>query len=296
MTDIRTLRVDLSNLTDVSAAANLLLSITNNKIDILLNVAGIHEGVGQDLWGAGSGVSASDRFPSGFDRVFTVNYLSHFLLTENLAKAMQHNDRPRPVVVQMSSMCHWVVDGSNLVPHNENDPPVAALPSGEGPGISVMRTQRAYSNSKLAQILIARAFQRRSGIRTVSVCPGWVATNIGDGMPFPFAWLMSKCGYAPDGWGISSALQAIFGEEEGDYVTNSRAVGIFPFLLRRPCCLCPGAIRELWVSAVIALLLILQRMLGVYTGPSPSSLESHNETIQDALYEWSLSAVEEYLR
>ena len=106
---VQTLEVDLTNLEAVSRLADQILnSSTIDRIDILINNAGMHAAF--NLFGTDSNVGEDPAY----DRVFVVNYLSHFLLTEKLAPLLSAS--PRPVVVQTSSSFHWAVDGSDLVP------------------------------------------------------------------------------------------------------------------------------------------------------------------------------------
>jgi len=137
--------------------------------------AGIHDGLDiKKMLGL-----SNEPSPQGFDRVFTVNYLSHFLLTEKMIPLLQKSADAR--VVQVSSSYHWGVDGSDLLPGPHGESPIASRPGGSH-GLVLFRSQRSYANSKLAQIYHARAFKRYhpdlTNIRLISICPAWVGTSI----------------------------------------------------------------------------------------------------------------------
>jgi len=145
-TDIITVVADYTDLDTVAKAADEI----NNQvehIDILFNNAGIHEGI--YLWG-------NPTSKQGYDRIWSVNFLSHVLLTEKLAPTLQKS--PKPVVAQMSSSFHWVGDWSDLIPTTNGGPPPASVPGGTG---GIFRTQRGYGNTKLANIFHSRALKRR---------------------------------------------------------------------------------------------------------------------------------------
>ena len=82
---IDTVEVDLVDLASVAAAARQV-SERYTHIDILINNAGIHDGFSNML---GTSVSAQ-----GYDQVFAVNYLSHFLLTELLTPKLLNSTKP----------------------------------------------------------------------------------------------------------------------------------------------------------------------------------------------------------
>lgn len=181
-----------------------------------------------------------------------MNYLSHFLLTEKLLPLLQKS--PAPTVVQISSGMHWGVDGSDLLatfsPEDAEstasgdtmNPPTASVPGGNH-GFVFARTHRQYGNSKLAQILHARALQRRvpvqgkrkkkntnkgksaknkknrpnsatitnRNLNFVSVCPAAVGTKIvGKGLQKE---LYSFFSFPVNGFGIHSILYAMFDDQ-----------------------------------------------------------------------------------
>lgn len=294
---IQTVRADLANLDEVADMGNDLLRRRDeiNKIDVLINNAGIHQGIGLAVMLGQVNFST----PQDFDKVFATNYLSHFLLTEKLAPLLSNSSDP--TIIQMSSTFHWAVDGSDLMPEAFNVAPVAARPGGSH-GFYIFRSQRSYANSKLAQIYHARALQKRhptlSRARAISVCPAWVGTNIA-GTENSLTYLFLKTFAFPvNGWAQASAFTALFSREiSGDYLTNTKAFDPFLSLIRNymPSWGYQVGLRDaLMFVHAFAVGLYIQRFAAV-AGSSLSSPESFNETITNALYDWSYRAVERYL-
>lgn len=287
-TCVRTFRCDLSDLEQVATTANEILK-TTEKIDILVNNAGIHA-----LWD----MFAKDANVGGLDRVFVTNYLSHFLLTEKLLPKLHDNNgddatrssiRPKPVILQVSSSYHYGSDGTDL-------PEIAARPGGSLGGW-IWRTQRQYNNSKLAQILHARALKKKyPHLRVVSICPGWVATGIARTSSIQ-TFTLQKLAFAVDGWGISSALHAMFSTDNGDdWYVNSKGSKVTGHLFPRstPTWFYQWTLRDMMTTSVAMMILWTQHLFP-YTGPAMSSPESYNETLSTVLYNWSFDAVAKYL-
>jgi len=147
-----TLTTVMADYNDLDTVARVADEITQkvDHIDILLNNAGIHEG---------AMLLSNPVSKQGYDRIFSVNYLAHVLLTEKLAPALNKSPQKAPIIAQMSSSFHWVGDWSDLIPTANGNPPPASQPGGTG---GVFRTQRGYGNSKLAMIFHARALKRRN--------------------------------------------------------------------------------------------------------------------------------------
>jgi NAD(P)-dependent dehydrogenase (short-subunit alcohol dehydrogenase family) len=247
---ITTVIADYQDLDSVARAADAINQLSQGRIDILLNNAGIHEGIL---------LLDNPVSQQGYDRIFSVNYLAHFLLTEKLAPSLLQSIR-RPIVAQMSSSFHWVGDWSDLIPGPDGSPPPASRVGGTG---GIFRTQRGYGNSKLAMIFHARALKRRNVnlnntktkiVRYVhlradcwkfsfqvpflftsffgflfdycSICPAWVGTNI---MPKGTVGhlVIKHLGFQYNGWGIASTLYAMFSDDDqNDYFSNSRALNL----------------------------------------------------------------------
>ena len=143
--------LDLMDLDTVRNFPSLLDDF--DSIDVLINNARV---------GHATGVTKQ-----GIEKVFGVNYLSHFLLTKELMPfLLKANAR----IINVSSMGYR---GAN---RKHFDMPY----KGESPNIS---PQRFYELSKAGQILFAKALQRRFDANNLSctsssLSPGGVRTNI----------------------------------------------------------------------------------------------------------------------
>ena len=150
----------------------------------------------------------------------TVNYLSHFLLTEKLMPVLKKS--PYPKVVQVASGFHFAVDGSDLSTHRGTRDPIASQKGGSH-GFLLFRGQRQYCNSKFAQILHARSLQQHYGIHAVNACPGWVGTQIGPKNGTLGHAFFASTAFPVEGFGLSSILYAILDpniETKEDYYVN----------------------------------------------------------------------------
>jgi NAD(P)-dependent dehydrogenase (short-subunit alcohol dehydrogenase family) len=307
---VQTLVADLQDLDQVKRVADIARTQCS-ALDVLICNAGIHDGPEKVL--------PTPPTPQGYDRVFVTNYLSHFLLCEKLRPLLAQ--APLPSIIQTSSTFHWAVDGSDLVPPpappsssevaDSDLLPLAARPGGGRTGWvhATFRTQRSYSNSKLAQICHMRGLQQRQSttaegvnkIRCVSYCPAWVGTSIvGPGL-YP---LVSRLGFSSTGWGISSAMTAIFGTcadaasldgSYNDYYSNN-ALFVLSQRIRTelPHWMYRYGVRDMLVAAVGITSLMLQSLFPrVYA--LKSSPESYNPQVQKELYEWSTQAIKQYL-
>jgi NAD(P)-dependent dehydrogenase (short-subunit alcohol dehydrogenase family) len=209
---IQPVLADIMDLNEVRKAAQEIRA-THTALDFLINNAGI-----TDLSVSGNNLVT----PQGYDAVFAVNYLSHFLLTEELAPLL-HN-AARPVVMQISSSAHWSVNGERLMPTADGEGPLASRP------IPPLEDRhKPYGNSKLAQILHARAIKRHQPLlkkaRIVSVCPGWAATGIiRDDTKLDK--LLHRFAFPADGWGLASFFEAVFSNDDNpghfDFYYNSK--------------------------------------------------------------------------
>ncbi|MDX3885243.1 MAG: SDR family oxidoreductase [Sphingomonas sp.] len=145
--------LDLSRLQAVKDFA-ASLAAEGRPIDILVNNAGIQP------------ISERRTSGDGFELTFAIGHLGHFTLTGLLLPLL--NATPAPRVVTVSSLVH----GQGRF--NWND-----LQIERG-----YRAQRAYNQTKLANLLFAREFQRRidqagSNIKSIAVHPGVAQTSIG---------------------------------------------------------------------------------------------------------------------
>lgn len=142
---------NLSSLTDVRQLANSFLQY-NKPLHILLNNAGIvnlNRNITED----------------GFEEMFAVNHLSHFLLTNLLLDRMKSSAPAR--IVNVASGAHMLVKGINFEDINY---------------IKNFSSLKVYGHSKLANILFTKELAsqlRDSGVTANSVHPGEVATGLG---------------------------------------------------------------------------------------------------------------------
>lgn len=146
--DLELILCDLGNYDSIRAFANIVRRGYDN-IDILVNNAGF---ISLDRQETGEGL----------ERQFGINHIGHFLLTMSLLDLMGEGGR----IVNIASGAHKAgkihFDDINLTK-----------------GFNVIK---AYSQSKLANVLFTRELARRVKDRgiTVNCChPGAVATNIG---------------------------------------------------------------------------------------------------------------------
>lgn len=145
--------LDLGSLAAVSAFATEVLE-EGRSIDVLINNAGI-----QPI--AERRVSAD-----GFELAFGIGHLGHFALTARLMPLLRASPDAR--IVTVSSLVHGNgrFDWDDLQMEKGYEP------------------QRAYSQTKLANLLFARELQRRLDangvpIRSIAVHPGVARTSIG---------------------------------------------------------------------------------------------------------------------
>ena len=123
----------------------------HDKLDILINNAGLV-------------LSEKIITPLGYEKTFTVNHLGHFLLTNLLLDLLIKSAPSR--IINVSSGVHTT---ANL---NFDDLNLS----------SNYMSYRAYSNSKLANLLFTYELARRlegTGVTVNALHPGFVRTNFG---------------------------------------------------------------------------------------------------------------------
>lgn len=144
--------LDLTSLTSVRACAEQLGN-SLEKVDILINNAGIM-------------TCPESRTEEGFEMQFGTNHLGHFLLT-NLLLPLMKRAAPGARIVNVSSLAHETgsMQWDDL---NWEKTPYSSM--------------KAYSQSKLANILFSKELARRgegSGVSVYSLHPGVINTNLG---------------------------------------------------------------------------------------------------------------------
>jgi hypothetical protein len=291
------------------------------------------------------------------------------LLTEKLLPLLQQ--APHGRIVQVASSFHVAVDGSDLAVTSTTATtttttttamaaPIASRPGGSN-GFFFFRTQRQYANSKLAQILHARALNRAdqerrerqqqqqleptddaappssttssssssssiNTVRTMSICPSWVATQIGGPSGGLSHRLLQFVAFPADGYGLSSLLAALFyiptselfqegdddkdkttkyrrpspsfhqgGHQWEDFIGNSNLFSFYFGFPRPSWAYSWFPLSDILIGGAAHFLLLPGQRFAAWTGPMKSSYESYNITLQDELYEWSKAAVAPYL-
>ena len=274
---------------DLNSVSNVAEEILTKfpKVDVLINNAGL------------TYRDTSLLSSHGNDLSFTVNYLSHFLLTEKLAKALS-NAYGR--IVHITSTYHWKVNGSELIPINGRGPMAY---EGQKEYQSNKHVERAYGNSKLAQIWHCRTTDIEN-VNSVCACPTWASTGIGgeDARDFlqKYAFPVADCGP-----GITSALNAILktdGElkdalNDGDsFVANSR---ILEYILGRNTILAGDFVTNVlgWRDTItdVAGMVLLFGQKRTYSDfiIQKTSPQSNDVGKMKALREWSLKEVAQWL-
>ncbi len=149
-----TYRADFASLASVEAlGASLMRDLP--ALHVLIN-------------NAGAVFAARTRTADGHEATFAVNHLAAFLLTERVRPLLEAGAPARVITVASGRHFKGAIDFDDL---------------GMERGYQVLR---AYARSKLANVLFASELARRSadtGVTSVSVHPGRVATNIWSGAP-----------------------------------------------------------------------------------------------------------------
>ncbi|MEP7018000.1 MAG: SDR family NAD(P)-dependent oxidoreductase [Actinomycetota bacterium] len=147
--DVRVAELDLSSLSSVRSFADAW----RGPLDLLVNNAGV---MAPRTW---------KGTPDGFELQFGTNHIGHFALTGLLLSALQLAGLPR--VVTVSSIAHHNGRADVL----DRNPPQGYRP------------ERAYGNSKLANVLFGAELQRRatahgSALKSTMAHPGVSATGL----------------------------------------------------------------------------------------------------------------------
>lgn len=149
--------MDNSSITSVRDAAQNILAKSENRVNILINNAGI------------MGVPVLQMTKDGQEMHFAVNFLSQFLLFQILKPALLASATAdfSSRVVNVSSSAHRAAD----LPDSDN----YSFQKGN------YHFRAAYAQSKLASVYMANELDRRYGsryLRATSLHPGGVDTNI----------------------------------------------------------------------------------------------------------------------
>ncbi len=164
---VELLVLDLGSLASVRRAADQFSS-RGLPLDVLVNNAGV----------AGQRGSTAD----GFELAFGINHLGHFLLTQLLLDRLLESPAAR--IVTVSSHSHHRARRIDYDRVRSPTRSLSGLPE--------------YEVSKLANVLFSAELARRlrargvSHVRTYSLHPGTVATDVWRRIPDAFAWVMKR--------------------------------------------------------------------------------------------------------
>lgn len=193
----RFLPLDLGDLASVRDCAERFLD-TGEPLHALINNAGL----------AGSrGTTAN-----GFERMFGVNHLGHFLLTELLLDPLRESAPSR--IVNVASDAHF---SAATIEWDALQRPTRSLTG-----------LREYAVSKLCNVLHARELSERladSGVTTYALHPGVVATEVWRSVPWGLRHAIRMFMDSPDSaarTAIHCAASEEAGRESGLYYAGER--------------------------------------------------------------------------
>jgi NAD(P)-dependent dehydrogenase (short-subunit alcohol dehydrogenase family) len=155
---IDALPLDLAGLSNVRSFVQALTKkLDGTKIDSLILNAGAQFG------------NTKHRTEDGFESTFAINHLAHYLLLRLLTPTLARN----ATVVITTSDVHD--PKTNPLGPKKLDPETLAHPNDKGKGF--IPGFRAYSSSKLCDLLTARAFEastdaQTNGLRVIAYNPG----------------------------------------------------------------------------------------------------------------------------
>src|ERR1700722_19877971 len=158
------LMLDLADLASVRAGAEAFLG-RGEPLEVLINNAGV---------GGAKGVTKQ-----GFELMFGVNHLGHFLLTQLLLERLVSSGPAR--VVTVSSDAHYSAPGVDFEAVRRPARGITGL--GE------------YAVSKLCNVLFSQELARRTagtGVTTYALHPGGVASDIWRRVPWPVRPLVTR--------------------------------------------------------------------------------------------------------
>ena len=167
--DLAFLQLDLASLAAVRASAKSFLA-AGEPLHLLVNNAGL---------------SLKGQTSDGFEMHLGVNHIGPFLFTTLLLDRLKESAPSR--IVNVASKVHTRT--------KTIDVDAARSPTPGGTGFE------QYAQSKLANVLFTTELARRiegTGVVTVSLHPGVVATNIWRGVPGPLRWLVKRFMVTPE--------------------------------------------------------------------------------------------------
>jgi len=156
-TDIAVMKLDLGDMNSVADFAKEILA-TEDHIDYLINNAGV--------------LFMQGVTPQGYGKVFAINHLGHFLLTNLLMELLERTSESRPVkIINLTSGAYKLasLDLDNF--HKEQT------------SSSFIDNFLHYSSTKLANIYFTRSLAQRTSdndnITVFALHPGEIDSDIG---------------------------------------------------------------------------------------------------------------------
>ncbi len=271
--------LELSDLDSVRNFANWYKG-KYSYLNYLVNNAGMHYMDGHTIFDSNSNITTKQ----GYDKVFATNFLGHFLLTYYLLPMISEGR-----IVNASSSYHFQADGSTLRVKNGNAPDAS-----NGINRDLGHKRRAYSVTKLANVLHANEVQRRlkaegreKNVQALAFCPGWVATGMVP-QAFIFGKIIYQSAFSVE-TGIYSAISCVLEPvlHGGEFVCNCR-----PPIFTRPI--------GKKILALLTKLRLRDNLLDIYAfflsivqnstygfNVFPCSVEGQDERLARDLYDWS---------
>ncbi|KAL4107324.1 hypothetical protein QTP88_017687 [Uroleucon formosanum] len=201
--------LDLKSFTSVKSFAQQVLS-KHDQIHILVNNAGVM-------------FVPYEKCEDGHEAHWTINYLSHFLLTELLLPALKisglTNEHAR--VINVSSCAHEASPVINF----------SSISDRQG-----YITNAAYSKSKLAQLMSTKYYNKilaNTNVQVLAVHPGVVNTELFNGtlLKMLMPWILNYICKTPEEGSRSVAYACISPKLEGcgGYYANCQSAKYLPY-------------------------------------------------------------------
>ena len=293
------LTVDLADLSTVTAFAKSF-ERKYKHANLLVNNAGMHY-VSAPIEDAIHRLDVPQVSAQGYDYSFSSNYLGHYLLTKLLLPGMlaaDTNTGKHARIINVASSYHLQSDGSMLRPSGAGD---VAIPEAASSDINTFTFRnRAYANSKFAQVLHAKELQKRlhqqgnSSVRVHSVCPAWVNTGIlpnNAGGAF-----VSRHAFTPKAASVITIGAALRNDFKGGefvaifrnwFTTQPWSHAMFTKLTL-------WGVRDAACNALSMFILASQgKSYGIHV--QPSSPEADDAELARSLFDWSDSAVTKFV-
>lgn len=201
--------LDLKSFTSVKSFAYQVLS-NHDQIHLLINNAGVM-------------FVPYEKCEDGHEAHWTINYLSHFLLTELLLPVLKTtgSEDEKARIVNVSSCAHVA---SPILYFD-------TISNSQG-----YITNAAYAKSKLAQIMITKYYNKQlsnTNVRVLAVHPGIVNTELFDGtlLKITMPWVLKYICKTPEEGSRSVTYACISPEIEGrgGYYANCQLSKNLPY-------------------------------------------------------------------